>query len=88
MKTTLCSSILILAGIHAIESIFNRMGSQSKPSPSNNAHLKGDTIMGTRKIGRDAGTGRFTPVKKAQKDKEGSVVETIKPPPKRKSKKK
>lgn len=45
--------------------------------------------MVTRKIGRDAGTGQFKPVKEAQRDKQGSIVETIKippkaPPPKRK----
>lgn len=39
--------------------------------------------MSTRKIGRDAGTGQFKPVKEAQKDKKGSVVETIKTPPPR-----
>jgi len=44
--------------------------------------------MTTKKIGRDAGTGQFKPVKEAQKDKKGSVVETIKtptksPPPKK-----
>lgn len=38
--------------------------------------------MVTKKIGRDAGTGQFKPVKEAQKDKKGSVVETIKVPPK------
>ena len=32
----------------------------------------------TRKIGRDAGTGRFKPVDEARKDRDGSVVETIK----------
>lgn len=32
------------------------------------------------KIGRNAGNGRFTTVKKAQADKKGSVVETIKRP--------
>ena len=32
----------------------------------------------TTKIGRDAGTGKIKPVKQAEKDKEGSVVETIK----------
>ena len=32
----------------------------------------------TVKIGRDATSGRFIPVKKAQKDKAGAVVETIK----------
>ena len=34
--------------------------------------------MATRKIGRDAGTGQFKPVKEALKDKKGSIVETIK----------
>lgn len=33
------------------------------------------------KIGRNAGTGRFIPVKKAQANKKGAVVETIKRPP-------
>ncbi len=32
----------------------------------------------TRKIGRDARTGRFIPVKTAQKRKATSVVETVK----------
>ena len=36
--------------------------------------------MATRKIGRDAGTGQFKPVQEAQRDKKGSVVETIKVP--------
>ena len=40
--------------------------------------------MATRKIGRDAGTGQFKPVKDARRDKGGSVVETIKIPPKKK----
>jgi hypothetical protein len=40
--------------------------------------------MANRKIGRDAGTGKFKPVKDAQKDKKGSVVETIKTPTKKK----
>lgn len=44
--------------------------------------------MVTRKIGRDAGTGQFKPVKDAQKDKKGSVVETIKIPAKPPVKKK
>jgi hypothetical protein len=35
------------------------------------------------KIGRNAGTGRFVPVKTAQADKKGSIVETIKHPPKK-----
>ena len=30
------------------------------------------------KIGRHAGTGRFMPVKKAQQNKSGAVVENIK----------
>lgn len=34
----------------------------------------------TRKVGRDAGSGQFKPVKEAQRDKSGSVVETIKYP--------
>lgn len=43
--------------------------------------------MATKKIGRDAETGHFKPVKEAQRDKKGSVVETIKtPPPKPKKK--
>ena len=33
------------------------------------------------KIGRNAGTGRFTTVKQAQANKKGAVVETIKRPP-------
>ncbi len=40
--------------------------------------------MATKKIGRDAGSGKFKPVKEAQKDKKGSVVETIKTPSKTK----
>jgi hypothetical protein len=36
----------------------------------------------TRKIGRNAGSGQFIPVKEAQQDKKGSVVETIKVPKK------
>jgi hypothetical protein len=36
--------------------------------------------MATRKIGRAAGSGQFKPVKEAQRDKKGSVVETIKVP--------
>jgi len=35
-------------------------------------------MASTRKIGRDAGTGRFKPVSEARKDRDGSVVETIK----------
>lgn len=44
--------------------------------------------MATKKIGRDAETGLFKSVMDAQKDKKGSVVETIKTkaktPPKKK----
>lgn len=40
--------------------------------------------MPTKKIGRDAETGKFKPVKEAQKDKKGSVVETIITPAKKK----
>lgn len=32
----------------------------------------------TRKIGRDAGTGKFIPVKDAERRKKTAVVETIK----------
>jgi hypothetical protein len=32
-----------------------------------------------RKIGRDAGTGKFIPVKEAQRRKKTAVVETVKP---------
>lgn len=39
--------------------------------------------MGTKKIGRDAGTGKFKSVKDAEKDKPGSIVESIKTPPKK-----
>lgn len=35
------------------------------------------TKSGTRQVGRDAGTGQFKPVKDAQRDKQGSVVEKI-----------
>jgi len=38
--------------------------------------------MTTKKIGRNAGTGKYEPVKEAEKDKKGAVVETIKPRPK------
>jgi len=38
----------------------------------------------TRKIGRDAGTGRFIPVKEARKRKKTAIVETIKVPKKKK----
>ncbi|RZT91728.1 hypothetical protein EV681_4488 [Advenella incenata] len=38
--------------------------------------------MVTRKIGRDAETGQFKPVRQAEKDKKGSIVETIKIPSK------
>jgi len=34
---------------------------------------------GTRKVGRDAGTGRFIPVKAAERRKKTAVVETIRP---------
>lgn len=47
-----------------------------------------EIFMATRKIGRDAGTGKFKTVKSAQKDKKGSVVETIKTTPKSLQKKK
>lgn len=42
--------------------------------------------MGTRKIGRDAKTGEFIPVKEAQRRPNTTVIETIKTPPKKKGK--
>jgi hypothetical protein len=55
------------------------------PFRGSNIHLPKErtVIMGkkgskTRKIGRDAGTGRFIPVKDAQRRKKTAVVETIK----------
>ena len=35
--------------------------------------------MAVRKIGRDARTGRFIPVKTAQRRKSTAIVETVKP---------
>lgn len=39
---------------------------------------------GTRKIGRDAGTGKFIPVKEAERRKKTAVVETMPKPKKKK----
>jgi len=39
---------------------------------------------GTRKVGRDAGTGRFIPVGEAHRRKKTVVVETIRTPKKKK----
>lgn len=39
---------------------------------------KGKSGGGTQKIGRDAKTGQFMPVKEAQKRRSTAVVETIK----------
>lgn len=39
---------------------------------------------GTRKIGRDASTGKFIPVGEAKRRPKTTVVETIKTPKKRK----
>ena len=36
-----------------------------------------------QKIGRDAGTGQFIPVKEAERRPRTTVVETIKPPKKK-----
>jgi hypothetical protein len=44
--------------------------------------------MATRKIGRDATTGRIIPVKEAQKNKKGAVVETVKIPTRKSTKNK
>ena len=38
----------------------------------------------TRKIGRDARTGRYIPVKEAQRRPATTVVETVKPKPTKK----
>ena len=38
---------------------------------------------GSRKIGRDAGTGQFIPVKEAERRPKTTVVETIKNPKKK-----
>lgn len=40
--------------------------------------------MATRKIGRDARTGRIIPVKEAERRKSTAVVETVKTSPPRK----
>lgn len=42
--------------------------------------------MGSRKIGRDAKTGEFIPVKEAKRRPTTTVIETIKSPPKKKGK--
>ena len=42
--------------------------------------------MTTRKAGRDAGTGQFIPVREAERRKSTTVVETIRAPSKRPSK--
>jgi hypothetical protein len=39
--------------------------------------------MATRKIGRDAKTGEFIPVKEAERRPTTTVIETIKKPPKK-----
>ena len=39
--------------------------------------------MPTRKIGRDAGSGRFIPVKEAERKPKTAVVETVKTPSKK-----
>lgn len=39
--------------------------------------------MGTRKIGRDAKTGRIIPVKEAQRRRNTATVETVKTPKKK-----
>lgn len=46
---------------------------------------KGSTRKGgkTTQIGRDAATGLFKPVADARRDKKGSIVETIRRPPKK-----
>ena len=53
-----------------------------QPRPPRSGPFREVHTMPSRKIGRDAGTGQFKPVKDAQKDKKGSIVETIKTTPK------
>ena len=43
-------------------------------------------MAGTRRIGRDAGTGKFIPVSEARRRPGRTVVETIKTKPKPKGK--
>lgn len=59
---------------------------EGRLSPPSAAISGGDPMANTRKIGRDARTGEFIPVKVAQTRKSTSVVETIKVPPKPKKK--
>lgn len=42
------------------------------------------TKENTRKIGRDAGSGKFIPVKEAEKRPKTTVIETVKGPDKKK----
>jgi hypothetical protein len=51
-------------------------------------HQNEEQNMVTRKVGRNAEDGKFIPVKEAERDKKGAVVERIKypnpaPPPKK-----
>lgn len=48
----------------------------SKPQVEQEVHMGKKT--GNTKIGRDAGTGKFIPVKDAERRKKTAVVETIK----------
>lgn len=43
-------------------------------------------MAGTHKIGRNAKTGQFIPVKEAQRKKSTAIVETIKNPSKKRKK--
>jgi hypothetical protein len=66
-----------------------RVQNQAVARPALPGFIWRSRMATTRKIGRDAETGHFKPVKDAERDKKGSVVERIKvpsppPPPKKK----
>jgi hypothetical protein len=64
------------AGAYCSLSMVQAENSGSRPK-------KGGDVMGTRKIGRDAGNGQFIPVKVAQNRPKTTVIETIKTPKKK-----
>ena len=65
-----------------------QMSSMGRGSPLPPKKSRGYLIMGkkiaTQKIGRDATTGKFIPVAKAEKDPKHTTVEKIKRPSKKK----
>jgi len=50
--------------------------------PERATGMAGNTSTGGFKVGRDAKTGRFIPVKEAERRSATAVVETLKKPPK------